>query len=210
MRLKSLLKEQNNLEIDIQEAADLIKKECEPFLNEIGDGFLYRGFAFGSSSAKNINSVIAEHIPRKNRQPRYVSPELHEFLSKISKKIFGWDARQEGVFAGSFRTSKIFGDIKEKPRAIFPIGKYNYVLLIGQNLNNLYHLYDVYTLGRPGDKKILTDIEWTIKTQYLQNRGLRSAAKNQKEDWECIIKCKKYYSIPWSLQNDVMEKIKAK
>jgi hypothetical protein len=201
-RLKSYINEVGILGIDdtdIPKAAEIIKKDCGKFIKEIqGYGFPYRGFV-SMESAKQVlpnSSLLYEHSVRKNRRPRYVTGKTHGFLSDLSKKYFGWDIRQEGVFTGSKNTAKGYGNL----RAVLPIGNYEYVAFT-KDLLTLYKMYDRPVMYPQdfGSKEdydaYFEDLKKVVLKGYKKNKGLRGAVQNQGAAWEIIFKCDKYYSI---------------
>ena len=215
MRLKYYLNEGNN------NILDTIKNECKPFLNEFGNCykdnmFIYRGMR------DDYDDIIIKDV-RTNRKPRLVTMKLHEYLSKIGKELFGWNIREEGVFAANKVTASKYG----KPYIFIPIGSYKYVC-INLNKSEIYSLYDRYDsyivkgnlieMGRNKKLKrkkwwlnseednnielqqiisILKKVETKIYDEYknrYKKKGLDKLLKNNNR-LEAIFKCKKYIAM---------------
>ena len=116
---------------------DYIEKNCKQFLKEFGVRYVHLSFIYRGMKTRNIKqfSIIKA---RTDRKPRYIEEDLHKYLCKISKELFGWNARTEGVFTGSANITNAYGQ-----RDIFiPIGKYKYVY--NTDVSEIYGLYDDY------------------------------------------------------------------
>lgn len=110
-------------------------KNCQPFLKEIKQHnikkFIYRG-----TNKKIID--IEKIIPRKNRKPKDMSPNLQKIFDEFFYKKFRWKPRSEGVFT--------IGDIKSIrgvygiPYIFVPIGEYKY--LWSPDVDDLYEEID--------------------------------------------------------------------
>ena len=185
-----------------EETVQLISRECKPYIKEVKtNGVTYRGFK-SMDNAQKVNSILYRHTTRKARKPRFIPEELHKFMGKYLKKKFGWNPRTQGVFTASEITSRMFGQGGgDRPRAIFPILNYKYILMRNLHLTKMYRFYDVATeegwfnpdfLEKEGYKKKIIDIMNQYKTS-----GLKNAVQEQGQTWECIIKCNSYYSLPY-------------
>lgn len=172
-----------------EELRDIIDKECQPFIKELKgcNTLLYRG-------VQNMPSFYDKKIPRTDRKPRLIQPDLHKKLGDLSKKKFGWNIREEGIFTTNNKSyTKQWG----KPSIVFPIGNFEYVY--NNNVEDLYGLYDQwYTTSDINDIKadkffksyIIPEIN-KYNTNDIKSY-LKKPSKNQSE---CIIKCKSYFSI---------------
>lgn len=166
----------------------------QPFLKEFepayqAERFIWRGF-------KNVTDKFTVVSAKKDREPRLVPQELHEFLGEISKKYFGWNARAEGVFTADERTVKRYG----REYIFAPMGQYKYVWTLKKN--EIYSLYDRYS-GKFRDapeeevQKLKDELELYYKNHYLKG-GLSSYLKGTSEnqqDFEAIFSCDKYLLI---------------
>lgn len=80
----------------IDEISNLLLKECNQFLKEVGSSImLYRGTEREISKSKGYDKVI----PRDVRMPKDTPVEIHTVLDDEFKKKFGWRVRSQGVFA---------------------------------------------------------------------------------------------------------------
>jgi hypothetical protein len=210
MKLKKYITEEDGPfdEIDPQKMADwrdILNKECKPFVKEVGlldstidksnifQRVLFRGFKDPPPDWRIEKAKV-----RTDRRPRYIPLPMHENLSKITKKMYGWNTRAEGLFTGSHEIASQFST--SGVRVVIPIGPIKYVYMGGEDLHNLYVHFDI---GATGDIEALTELVSKYKT-----KGLRNYMKqNSKERWECIVKCSSYYimsmdtikSVTWDL-----------
>lgn len=182
MRYKTYL---NESEFHTTENWEEMKKsldsKCKPYIKELKGVryLLVRGVSnVNVPQYMNIKSV------RTNRKPRVISYALHDELGDISLDMFGWNIRKEGLF-----TTKSVQDAKKwgNPIIIFPIGNFEYVWM-----ENVYDLYSMY------DSNDFHDNLYDIKSEMTEyqtsnlNKYLKTSITTTSE---CIIKCKKYYSI---------------
>jgi hypothetical protein len=148
-------------------------KECRPYLNELrksnAQHFFYRGT--DKIGGKRIMPVK----PRKDRQPKDMPFEAHEYIDNYFKKKYGWKPRSEGVFtsyyqgnAGSYGQTTMF----------FPIGKYEY--LFSPITTDLYTRIDndrdlVYAMTYGMDYDRFDDgryyDDWMVEYGYENSRG---------------------------------------
>jgi len=208
MKLKQFIDEDVD-DIDPQKMADwrdIINKECKPFVKEVGlfdspidkynifQRVLFRGFKDPPADFR-----LEKRPVRTDRRPRYIPLGMHETLSKITKEMFGWNTRSEGLFTGSHSIASQFSTAGV--RVVIPIGPIKYVYMGAEDLHHLYMHFDVG--GTEGDVERLTHLASKYKT-----KGLRNFMKQHPSDrWECIVKCKSYYimsmdtikSVTWGL-----------
>jgi hypothetical protein len=107
----------NEIEI-IDSLISDIKRDCKPFINEIGNigKLLYRG------TDKKIKdyAILKSHMT--DRKPKNMPLVVHEYLNKKFKKKFGWPVRN-GVFVTFDEdTTAHYGG----SYIFFPIGTYKY------------------------------------------------------------------------------------
>ena len=210
-RLKQYINENTKLTMkqNILQSRDFIDFDCKKYIKETGGlkGFVYRGFTDISHST-GVNDILLKHKVRKDRKPRFIPPSISDFISDWSKKKIGWDIRREGLFTGSKKTSQIFSEGSQPPRAVFPIGDFKYVIMTkGQDLKDLYGIYDDATFAYfPFD-----DEEYNSETQkqligllkqYKKNKGMVRAVMNAGLSWECIINCDEYYTISMEMADN--------
>lgn len=121
-----------------------VQKACAPFIKELKSTksyrFLYRG------TEKRVD-VIRKIRRRKDRTPKDMPYDVHTFLDDSFERVFGWNARSEGVFTtSSSMEATTYGDA----HMFFPIGKYNYVWSkkhedLYSNINDTEYIYDDYS-----------------------------------------------------------------
>lgn len=186
MRLRHYITE--DTDHDVRVLKHIVSRECKPFLKEFGmeykhDRVIWRG---AKQYPNNINRVKT----RKDRRARF-NVHLHKYLSKISKQIFGWDIRTEGVFTGGSNVASPYG----KKYIFIPIGKYRYVW-VDLDMSPIYDLYDYYernSIGGVKDGVPLEDIEDNIKFEYENN--YKTYYLNLASNFEAIFDCKEYLLI---------------
>jgi hypothetical protein len=137
MRLQQYLTESTELTTkNWEKLKSAINKDCKPFIKEIkvAKNLLLRGV-----KPYAVPIVFTVKNVRKDRKPRLVDKELHKRIGKLSKKLFGWNIREEGVFTTiSYSIARHWG----QPIIVFPIGKFKYVW--SDNVEDLYYGYDTY------------------------------------------------------------------
>jgi hypothetical protein len=200
MRLRQYITESTNLTPENWEKLkNAINKDCKPFIKEIkgAKNLLLRGV-----NASDYPSFYKVKNVRKDRKPRMVDKELHKKLGELSKKLYGWNIREEGVFTTiSYDTAKHWG----QPVIVFPIGKFKYVWL--DDVEDLYHGYDTWDSLKDtytdAYKKYVDDGNESLWEEYIKPSVERYMTTNLKQylnssiynTSECIINCDKYYSI---------------
>jgi hypothetical protein len=196
MRLNRYLSEETIIEVRERETVALIKKDCGPYLKEMGKAqkgsFIYRGIKGGVKSGP---LPVEKRTPRKDRWPSDVPQEIHEYVDNELKSKFGWKPRSQGTFtSASFMTATEFGI----PSIFFPIGKYRYIWApgIGDFIGELESSGVISYVGK-------WRIETTISSQEREdriddvlkkytNKNLPKAVMNREE---IIFDCKAYYLI---------------
>ena len=110
-------------------------KACRPYIEELRKNKATQFFYRGTDKINNKRIIMVK--PRKDRQPKDMPYEAHEYIDNYFKKKFGWKPRSEGVFtsyyrgnAGTYGSSTMF----------FPIGKYEY--LFSPVITDLYTRID--------------------------------------------------------------------
>lgn len=195
---KQYLYEDEEKKISAAQAAEIIKRDCSPFLKEIGDKLpLYRG------TTKKIYGLTKLKV-RKNRIPKDTSEEIHTILNDSFKFLSGIYYRSEAIFVtGSRRIAYDYGNLY----MIFPIGKFNYAwsslvedafswFAEGENsevVTNGIIKYDPNDLQKYYDD--LYDFILSGKAEYKFDTGLQQAAASGRE---IMIKCDEYYLVPAS------------
>lgn len=182
MQFKTYLVEKNDLQwddINVEKLKTTLNKSCKPFIDEMKNTtkeLIYRGYRKGIG-----NRLLARKPVQKDRNPRYISDEMHKTLGDYMKKKYGWNPRTEGVFTADRSLSLRFGDFNTF--LFFPVGKYKYIWTEREHLNNIYGYYDIDNIG---------DLLYYLDTKdpYKENN-----IKNHSASFEAIFKCESFYLI---------------
>ena len=175
---------------------DYIEKNCQPFLKEFGVRYAHMFFIYRGMKTRNPKQ-FAIIKPRTDRKPRLIDIELHKYLNKIGKELFGWNVRTEGVFTGSGQVAKQYGDVN----IFIPCGKYKYIY--NPKVWKIYGLYDHYDYLNDKDapyysdekdkrRILLNDIYGLYKKDYKASGLVNDLNRDQ---FEAIFKCKEYLLI---------------
>lgn len=118
MKLMEIRENPKLQENEIKKVASFIKENCQPFLKQWNQKFLYRGMRNYIKPPYEIYEV------RKNRKPRDTPPIIHKTLDDHFLKKYGHKYRSNSLFAaGSSSTVMQFGT----PHRIFPIGNFDFI-----------------------------------------------------------------------------------
>lgn len=224
MRFVNYITEEN---VKIDDLSSFLKSNCKPFLKEFRKSYIDGDFIFRGSNHDVRDARIFK--VRKDRKPRLVSKEAHNFLSSISKKLFGWNMRGEGSFTGSAYVAASYGTTN----IFIPIGNYKYVYT--EDTGNLYGYYDKLTYAfdadedwqkerlekyweeRPEERKkgdveseedlrsVKEKIELIYKNDY-KTKNLNKVLKKPK--WEAVFKCDRYLMISREYKEKLIEELK--
>jgi hypothetical protein len=106
--------------LSAEQAANIISKQCQPFLNEIGDIDTHQFFR-GTRIRFSPNVVIQE--PRVDRRPLTNTRSAHDAADSFFFDEFGIKFRSQALFcSGLEEIAKIYGDVY----IVFPIGKFDF------------------------------------------------------------------------------------
>ena len=213
---KQYLQEQTDEYLDDpSQIASIIKRDCLPFLREIGDKLpLYRGIL-------SRHSTLTRRKVRKDRIPKDTSKEVHHVLNLAFKQLSGINYRSEAVFVTHNKNVALdYGAI----HMIFPIGNFDYAW--SPKINDAFEWFAQGDLSNAVLKKQIEydpenlnkyydDVfEFIVsgKAKYKFNTGLQDAAAWRQE---IMIHCDEYYALPaWGsyddLASDVLEILKVK
>ncbi len=189
-----------NEEYDVfYEIRDILIKNCKLFLKEFGKPYVAGKYIWrGIMDPFGNNDYIIKNA-RTNRKPRFIDVELHKELSRVSKKLWGWDMRTEGVFTGSNDIANRFG----KPGVFFPFGSYKYVY--SKEYEDAYSEYNMFDIKYKNE--IVNKIENIYKNDY-KTSGLPNELR-KKSSFEAIFKCDKYMIVKhFNLRRAIYEALK--
>jgi len=192
--------------------SDYIANNCKPFLKEFGKDYIRNNFIYRGLKGQNIKTFRVLK-PRTDRLPRFINKDLHTFINKMGKKLFGWNIRSDGVFTGDHMKANIYGQ-----KTIFiPSGNYKYVWI--KDTDDIYDLYDRYTyhtehlkniedftmksgnteIAKSDTKDALTfldNFKLEIKDIYSKDYKTSGLKPNStKYNFEAIFKCKEYIVV---------------
>lgn len=187
-----------------QTAADLIRRDCKPFLRAIkGNGFLYRGVNIPEDEPFELDDGTRYYVKtvRQDRKPLSTSRHLSDIIDNWFNKKFGFRARSNAMFCKGERFN--LGDISSYGESciVFPIGPIQYVW--AENIDDLYVL-----LLRFGDTVAEETVHKWLDGKDYKTTDLEVAVKS---DIEVMVKCNKYYAFPLEFRVELkkeLEKIK--
>ena len=152
-------------EDSLNDAIDLIKKDCKPYLK-----LIKTPKRMAVRDEKRLQFFSKGYV-RKDRRPKDTNIEVHEKLDKLFLEKFEWRARSNSVF-----TWIISGVMKP---LFFPIGKFDYIWSP--------NVYDLYTDVHP--EMGYDELDDIVNTYHL-NDGYHKVG-NQEVMW----RCKSYYLL---------------
>lgn len=118
MSFKEFLKEISNDELvsmGIDEAIEVIKRDCQPFLKAVDGEPLFRG------SKRPQHALITKIIPRKDRRAKDNSQSFNDDVDAGAVGIIGFNPRSEAVFSTSSQSdASSYGTVY----LVFPIGDF--------------------------------------------------------------------------------------
>lgn len=201
-----------NEKVGVQEALDLIFKNCDPYITESkGDGIgnLYRG------SDRLKGNTFLKLKPRKDRKPKDSSSKFHNMANKYFKKHHGVNARSEGVFAtNNSDSARHYG----KLGVVFPIGEFSY--LWNPIVGDLY--WDVSAKRKSPSEVGFLERIWmkilgvysTLETDDEYEQRIEDVIKSYKStnlqkaivsNNEVMLFCKEYYLIEYNFYITMIE-----
>lgn len=206
LTFKQYLYEEDEPRKKAKEVAEIIIRDCSPFLKEIGDNLhktpLYRG------SIKTHYGLTRLSV-RKNRIPKDTSKEMHDVLNSALEQLSGIYYRSQAVFAtSSKRIAYDYGHLN----LLFPIGNFDYAWSplvddayswFAEGEHSEAVIRGLLKFDRANMSKYYNDVYDFIvsgKAEYKFNKGMKDAAVS---DREIMINCDEYYLVPaWGDFND--------
>jgi len=121
----------------LKQLAQLVYKNCQPFLEEIdyevGEYVLYRGINKGKDIAQIFTNQLLSRRP--DRMPLHTDQFAHDAFNEYFTKKFNHPFRNALFVTGNIKIAKDYGT----PYAVFPIGDFEY--LWAKNTTDLYVAY---------------------------------------------------------------------
>lgn len=156
-----------------KEQVELILKDCQQFIKEVGTYGMYRGM--------KTSKMFAEVIPRTDRIPKDTPIDKHEEFNKEFNKLYKVkDIRSRAVFViGSQSSAEDYGDVYH----IFPVDGYTYWW--SKTVEDLYKDLDDY------------DSYSFLRVHTYNNTHLKEALLRFSEN-EIMLLCSKYYAVHWT------------
>jgi hypothetical protein len=71
----------------LNERDEKIYSSIKPFIKEFGIDYMHNYFIY--RGVKNTPKTYTYKKTRKNRKPRFIPEELHNYLGNLSKKLWG-------------------------------------------------------------------------------------------------------------------------
>lgn len=119
-QFKQYLTEAESFDVTIDEMADMIVRDCGPFLQEsdgLRHGPLFRGI-------NNVSDEFIQKSVRKDRKPKDTTEFLHDLFDDFFQEKFGTRFRTVSMFTFSDSTpARHYGT----PYMVFPIEDFNYI-----------------------------------------------------------------------------------
>jgi hypothetical protein len=202
---------QENTDISVEAARQMIFDDCNPFRQLAGAHNLYRGkkgpLLIKHGTKDYMIQTIKTIYPRNDRKPTDTPVEYHELLDDKFESKFGWRARSEGVFATSdYGQATAYGHVY----LFFPIGSFKFIW--SPKIRDLYMEIDeiaddVRSVGEDEDvirKAVIIGIDHMAKT--YTDSSLKMAVKS---GHEIMFKCNSYYLVNeyWILNGEKYEKV---
>lgn len=165
-----------------------IKKDCKPFLKEIGKRkiMLWRG------TEKQIGDIKILRR-RKDRKPFSSTKYTHQAFDELFLEYHGWKARSEGVFVSSEKDDLFsYGD---DSYGFFPIGNYRYLWSP--------HVQDLWTTAIVRERAISKE---TIKERFkhmMKNYTDKNLKNSQ--DSEISFDVDSYFLVKDTYMDDVYD-----
>jgi len=191
----SLARMSDSVRTQILGTVEQIKRDCQPFLNEIEDPFsLLRGLR------PTPDWTVHKNVRIDDRMPMSTPENLHNSLNALFQKKFGASFRNAMFCTGNLEQAKVYG----MPFAIFPIGNYKYIW--SPEFRDLYQKFDGFVWDSKNDENIkhlkrpnfdagmqklwINSINWNS----YRTDGLNDAIYYQ-NGVEIMLRCKSYYGL---------------
>lgn len=173
--------------ITTEDYIQMIKRDCQPFLNQLGNNKSLQKDVLAYRGIKNLSGKVSGGFyklnVRQDRKPMSTSIKMTRTLDEWFERKFEFKARTTSLFSsGSFTYAQSYGDIF----AIFPIGEFKFVW--SPEVTDLFLWIDSHFFQDYNDKAVYKSLDGLNYT----NQNLKKALKDGKE---IMISCKQYYAV---------------
>jgi len=194
-------------EQEIKDLAELIKRDCKPFLEKSRHrGLLFRGvrnIGPGNETGK-VSDPINEgkeilywrKAVRTDRRPKDTNRDAHKIIDDWFEKEFGIRARSQALFVFGQGIRKHYLNQYGDPCVVFPIGDFKYVW--SARVRDLYNLMD--DEADMDDLDAVHTLQYKLETSAYTDSQLDAAIKDEKE---IMIACEAYYAFPISAEESI-------
>ncbi len=201
---KRFLLSEENIKVSHAQAAEMIFRDCQPFLKEIdyrgrdangldNNLYLYRGM---NGEAVGSYPFLKNEVYH-DRKPRDMPIEYHKALDSYLYKKFGIKFRSNAIFVtGELGRAQSYGTV----HMIFPIGEFKFIW--EENIGDIWedmvfskHFLDVYPKYVPpsGSEDPVDIFSHMLKIEdYYKDTDLETAILSGNE---IMINCKNYYAV---------------
>lgn len=171
----------------LADAIAKIKADCQPFLQEFGGKFIYRGMKKGA--------YFLRQQVRTERKPLSSAPFVHRLMDEWFDDKFGIKGRSGAVFATSdFKQAAGYSGGFGGAYAIFPIGEFKF-LWSPHVYDPFMQLQDVMfdkNADRYPNDILGPKVEKWLETREYTDKNLPAAIASKNE---VMIECKEYYAF---------------
>lgn len=184
-----------------QDIFELIKKDCQPFLEAANGKFLIRGAKSIDGSKiykdKNIQFSYSKRQVRKDRNPRETSKKDQAIQDEWFKDKFGVKARSESLFCLSeYKKYLAYGYGKGNVCSIFPIGEFK--IIWSPKIKDLFGELSEYS------NITANEIRSKLESANYIDTDIDSALES---NCELMLICDEYYSLPYFVPGKVQSEI---
>ena len=191
-------------EDNIREAAEIIKRDCQPFLSQCGGKLFYRGINIDEDRMGFIN----KRTVRENRWPKNTRRDIHDILVRTFDEIGFKANRNNSIFGNGNPTLAAFYGF---PYTVFPIGDFSYTwsehivdlteFLNGEEMGIDWIYNDVFQVTDiQDDSEHEIEILRELSFDYLFNQ-----LEKYNPDYELHFDAKEFRAYIWEIYTDSKE-----
>lgn len=171
------------------EIAELIKRDCQPFLSRANGETAWRGIITYNSKA-----LVQQKSIRIDRAPMSSDRRYHEFYNGVFAKMGFRTNRSNGMFCtGAYKVAFQYGVV----HAVFPIGDFDFLWSpeVRDMFNTFQDSWPNFWKNPDDEDSMEPDfeaIEKAIRDSYRENDNLVAALKSGNE---IMIRGNSYYAV---------------